>query len=79
MHGPMRADAVLFGESQSRVIVSVRSKDFNRLKDVAEKESVPIELVGEVSGKSLVINPMIQLSIDELKNIWATALEKRLG
>jgi phosphoribosylformylglycinamidine synthase len=78
LHGPMRADAVLFGESQSRIIVSVRSKDLNRLRDIAARERAPMEIIGEVAGRSLIINPMIQSSIDELKNTWSTALERRL-
>ncbi|MFQ5541392.1 MAG: phosphoribosylformylglycinamidine synthase subunit PurL [Candidatus Binatia bacterium] len=74
----MRADALLFGESQSRIIVSVEGKKVNRLREVAEKEGVPMQVIGEVGGTQFVVQPMIRLPVEELKAIWGSALEKRL-
>ncbi len=74
----MRPDAVLFGESQSRIIVSVKEKDLSRLREVASREGAPMQVIGEVGGSRLVIQPLIQLPVEELKSIWSDGLERRL-
>src|SRR5205807_10495964 len=60
----MRADALLFGESQSRMVVSLRRRHLGRLRDLARREDVPLTVLGEVRGSSLVIGEMIDLSIE---------------
>ena len=74
----MRTDALLFGESQSRIIVSIEGKKLNRLREIAEKEGAPMQVIGEVGGTRFVVQPMIRLPVEELKTIWGNALEKRL-
>ncbi len=74
----MRADALLFGESQSRIIVSVKESDLNRLKDIVAKEEVPMQVIGEVGGPRLSIQPFIQLPVEEIRSIWSRGLERRL-
>ncbi|MEE9551190.1 MAG: phosphoribosylformylglycinamidine synthase subunit PurL [Candidatus Binatia bacterium] len=74
----MRTDALLFGESQSRIIVSIEGKKLNRLREIAEKEGAPMHVIGEVGGTRFVVQPMIRLQVEELKTIWGNALEKRL-
>ncbi len=74
----MRTDALLFGESQSRIIVSIEGKKLNRLREIAEKEGAPMHVIGEVGGTRFVVQPMIRLPVEELKTIWCNALEKRL-
>lgn len=78
LHEMMRADALLFGESQSRIIVSVKGKSLNRLREIAEKEGAPMQVIGEVGGARFVVQPMIRLPVEELKAIWGSALERRL-
>jgi phosphoribosylformylglycinamidine synthase len=78
LHEMMRADALLFGESQSRIIVSLKEKDVSRLKEMADHDGVPMQVLGEVGGSRLAIYPLIQLSVEELKEIWGGSLEKRL-
>ena len=74
----MRTDALLFGESQSRIIISIEGKKLNRLREIAEKEGAPMQVIGEVGGTRFVVQPMIRLPVEELKTIWCNALEKRL-
>ena len=78
LHEMMRVDALLFGESQSRIIVSVEEKSLNPLKEIAEKEGAPMQVIGVVGGSRFEIQPMVQLPVEELKAIWAGALEKQL-
>jgi len=78
LHEMMRVDALLFGESQSRIIVSVEEKSLNSLKEIAEKEGAPMQVIGIVGGSRFEIRPMVQLPVEDLKTIWAGALEKQL-
>ncbi len=67
----LRADALLFGESQSRVIVSVSPEnhgDFNRLLTDAKQD---FHRIGIVGGTQMKISDMIDLPLSELsKNFY---------
>jgi phosphoribosylformylglycinamidine synthase len=78
LHQMMRADALLFGESQSRIIVSVRERELSRLREIAAREGVPLQVLGQVGGTRFVLQPLVQLPVEELKSIWSGSLEKRL-
>jgi phosphoribosylformylglycinamidine synthase II len=74
----MRADVQLFGESQSRVIVSVDRQNWPRLRDRAQREGIPIEVIGEVLSDRIEIGDWIDLSVAELAAAWEGALERAL-
>jgi phosphoribosylformylglycinamidine synthase len=74
----MRADARLFGESQSRIIVSLKAKDLNRLREIAAREGAPLQVLGEVGGSHLAVHPLVRVAVDELKSAWSSGLERRL-
>jgi len=78
LHGDIRPDALLFGESQSRIIVSARRQHLGRLRDLARMAGVPLSVLGEVRGRRLVINPLIDVEVDELWQVWSTALPRRM-
>ncbi len=75
----MRTDALLFGESQSRMLVSLRRRHLGRLRDLARREDVPFTLLGEVRGRSLVIGDLIDLPLESARERWRRSLERRLG
>ena len=52
----LRADALLFGESQSRMLCRSGAGACSRLRDLARREDVPLTILGEVRGQSLVID-----------------------
>ncbi|MGH7818342.1 MAG: AIR synthase related protein, partial [Candidatus Binatia bacterium] len=75
----MRSDLLLFGESQSRLILSLERKDLPRLRDRARRDEIPLEVVGEVRGDRLEIGDLLDLPLSEMIARWSTALERRLG
>ncbi|MFN8545857.1 MAG: phosphoribosylformylglycinamidine synthase subunit PurL [Candidatus Binatia bacterium] len=75
----MRADALLFGESQSRILVSVRRKHLGRFRELARRDDVPFEALGEVRGKSLVIGDLVDVPVEQARERWRRVLERRLG
>jgi phosphoribosylformylglycinamidine synthase II len=70
----IRGDALLFSESQSRIVVSLAERDLGQLREIAAKQHVPVQVVGTVGGARLTIQPLVQLPVDELRAIWSAGL-----
>ena len=66
----MRSDALLFGESQSRIIVSLNPKNLSLLQDIAGKYQVPLLVLGSVEGEELNINRLISIKVEQLEKVW---------
>jgi phosphoribosylformylglycinamidine synthase len=74
-YGRIREDAFLFGESQSRVIVSLDRKNIRILENIASKFGVPMEVIGKVGGNSLNIADLINIQISKAYETWAFGFE----
>jgi phosphoribosylformylglycinamidine synthase subunit PurL len=74
----LREDFWLFGEDQSRIIVSVQPSDLTRLQKIAHSHGVPSEVIGEVGGGSLKIGKMVDLSCDSLAETYYESIERGL-
>ena len=79
MEGALRADAWLFGESQSRVILSVRRRHLGRLRELADSLQVPFTVLGEVKSRRLRIGELIDQDITDLRATWSKALPRRMA
>ncbi len=85
--GRIRTDAVLFGESQSRVVISVKASHRQTVLDHARSFGVPTDVIGTVSGDRLVISVrheetaerLIDQPVSGLLDRWACALERSLN
>ncbi|MDD3819636.1 MAG: hypothetical protein PHG41_07385, partial [Actinomycetota bacterium] len=65
-----RDDALLFGESQSCIVVSLPRKNLPLLEDIALKYKAPIQILGEVGGDSLRFGNLVDLKIDKIIKSW---------
>ncbi|MEW6271836.1 MAG: phosphoribosylformylglycinamidine synthase subunit PurL [Thermodesulfobacteriota bacterium] len=74
----MRADAFLFGESQARMLVTVRREHASTLRDLAGEAGVAVAVIGEVGGGMLEFEGLASVPLQELHDAWDTALEKLL-
>ncbi|MCC6767178.1 MAG: phosphoribosylformylglycinamidine synthase subunit PurL [Deltaproteobacteria bacterium] len=79
IEGGFRPDALLFGESQARMIVSVRRRHLTRLREIARREEVPISVIGEVRGQRLEIGDLVGVDVATLRETWRTGLAKALA
>ncbi len=75
----MRPDAFLFGESQSRALLSVPRRNLNRVREIALAEEWDLAVLGEVGGKRLRIHPYIDVDVQDLHASWANSLERRMS
>lgn len=84
-YSTIRRDAQLFGESQSRVVVSVKPEHRDTALQVAHEYGVPVSQVGTVGGERLAIRLAdgsdacrVDIDIETLYQTWARALERSL-
>ncbi|MBH0202804.1 MAG: phosphoribosylformylglycinamidine synthase subunit PurL [Nitrospira sp.] len=85
--GRLRKDAVLFGESQSRVVVSAKPVDRQAILSQAKRFGVPVEVIGAVSGERLVVSvgdegsmeQVIDQPVKTLYDRWAFSLGQTLN
>jgi len=74
-----RRDAVLFGESQSRIILSCDDRHTSEIKGIAQGFGASFKIIGKTGGKELKIvdngEVLIDLALDKMHNIWLNSLQ----
>ncbi len=78
----IRLDSVLFGESQSRIVVSTSRENWPELQRMARKIGVPVSLLGTVGGDQFtladnragILRPLMNLSVEEMTNAFRGAI-----
>jgi phosphoribosylformylglycinamidine synthase subunit PurL len=82
VEGNIRKDALLFGESQSRIIISAKPEDAAKIAEIMSRYDVPCKVIGKVGGSRLVIKSgneeVINQPVARLKEIWREAIPKML-
>ncbi len=73
-----RWDAALFGESQSRIVVTVAQDKLADLESICREEDVPNVRLGVTGGGSLAFNGLLDVSLSELEPAWRNGLEQAL-
>jgi len=78
-----RKDALLFGESQSRIIVSIRPDRLSGLQRITYSLQVPTTVIGQVGGERLTIalkgQKVIDIPIQDLKQVWRGAIRDQMN
>ena len=84
----LRLDALLFGESQSRVVLSVKPEMVERVLNGAWDSGIPAMKIGTVGGDRFVIDVEkgrwsegchVDLPISQLYDRWAFSIERTLS
>ncbi len=75
---PARWEAALFGEQQSRIIVSVPPHQVEHLRSLAADHRVPMILLGIAGGDTFTVGGDIVLSLSEIDDAWSNSLERAL-
>jgi len=80
---PFRVNATLFGESASRIVVSVSGERLQRLFDMARELNVPVERIGETAHDRIHLSVDGVLVVDVAARVaeeaWATAIERKMS
>ncbi|MFW0859363.1 MAG: phosphoribosylformylglycinamidine synthase subunit PurL [Dehalococcoidia bacterium] len=80
-----RLDAALFGEGQSRAVVSLEPLSLPRLRQIATDHGVPLQRLGMAKGERFVIKAaaehdlLLDLPLEELAAAWRHGLERAMA
>ena len=78
LDGELRADALLFGESQSRIVVTCRKADAAGLLDLASRRGVPAKLIGRVGGRDIALGragrDLLRVPVERAFRVWKDSL-----
>jgi phosphoribosylformylglycinamidine synthase len=78
-----RAQATLFGESASRIVVSVARGGEDALFEAARTLGVPAQVIGRTGGDRIRMavdgRRMIDVTVAEAESSWATSIEDRMA
>lgn len=75
----IRTDALLFGETQSRVVVSLPPSSRAKVLALCRKHGIPCARIGEVKGRSLIINRWVQAPVARLARLYTQAIPKAVA
>ncbi len=80
LKGSIRADALLFGESQSRIVISFPEERSQSIETLAKKAGVAFSVLGQVGGPAFQIKinekEFINEDIPVLEDIWKYSLSR---
>jgi phosphoribosylformylglycinamidine synthase len=74
----LRADALLFGEDASRVVLSVAPEHATVVENEAKAQNVPLTWLGETGGNRLTWEGKFDLELDALRRAWKNGLAEAL-
>ena len=69
-----RWDEILFGELQSRIVVSVKPNKLKEFTSVCSADEIKWIALGYTGGNSFEINNLINIPIKQLRSVWDQAL-----
>ncbi|MBI3252580.1 MAG: phosphoribosylformylglycinamidine synthase subunit PurL [Candidatus Omnitrophica bacterium] len=75
-------EALLFGESQSRVVISVSPKNLKKAEEVIQSSATPYEVIGKTGGEDLAIQVihrgLTPIPVRVLSHTWRNAIGRRM-
>ena len=83
LESTLRGDALLFGETQSRIIISFPEELTDQIEDLALSYPVDFSLIGKTGGSQFKVSingqEYIKQDIESAKEIWKTSLGRYAG
>ncbi len=74
----IRPDYYLFGEDQSRVIITSDPDNVNNIIKLAKKNKIHFEILGEVIKEKFMIDKLINLEVMNISKSYINSLKKRV-
>jgi len=79
--GELRADAALFGESPSRILVTVKPERLDDLLELGREIGVPAAVIGRVGGPALRFSrqgrEIVNVPVQDARAVWMDAIPRR--
>jgi phosphoribosylformylglycinamidine (FGAM) synthase-like enzyme len=75
-----RLDSALFGEAQSRILVTIEAGDASKLENLGRRLRVPLLRIGITTEDARFrLGEEIDLAVDELRRVYEEALPSLLA
>ena len=71
-----RWDAAMFGEAQSRILLSVSPDNFDRIKALAYDHDVPLAVIGLVGGDALSFGDNCSVLLSDASDAWKNGFSR---
>jgi len=79
LYDKIRTDALLFGETQSRFILTVDPSHLEVLQTIASDHEIPIRIIGKTGGKKMIIRQhgkkIIDVPVENAYSAWKNAIQ----
>jgi phosphoribosylformylglycinamidine (FGAM) synthase-like enzyme len=75
----LRADALLFGEDASRVVIAFAPESAARVEELCKKFGATLLDIGQTGGNALVFDGLFTATIASLREAWSRAIPKIVG
>ena len=69
-----RTDAFLFGEAQSRVVISAKDSEQNQIENLLRNKGINFNLLGQVTEENFVINNETLMSCKTAKDLYENTI-----
>ncbi|WP_394990444.1 phosphoribosylformylglycinamidine synthase subunit PurL [Emticicia sp.] len=69
-----RTDAFLFGEAQSRVVISAKDSEQNQIESLLRNKGIGFSLIGQVTEENFVINNEILMTCSTAKDLYESTI-----
>jgi phosphoribosylformylglycinamidine synthase len=80
--GGLAPEFLLFGEDSSRILISCSTEHVGRIQELAKEYGIAADVLGETVSEKIEIlvdgRPALAAAVSELKEAWASALERAL-
>jgi phosphoribosylformylglycinamidine synthase len=78
LNDSIRTDALLFGESQSRIILVAKEKNVGKILALARKIKVKARVIGKTGGRKMVIwhrkKKVVEQPVELVRNAWENTI-----
>ncbi len=74
-----RPDALLFGETQSRIVLSVAPEQLPALETLAAEAGVALAVLGAVGGSRLQLGRWVDVPVSSMSETWCKAYDRMMS
>lgn len=78
----IRSDALLFGETQSRIVISCKPENLGKIRNIAKKNKTPLYIIGKTGGNRFKVfnkkKKLIDVPLGRLHDIWWNSIRRKI-
>jgi phosphoribosylformylglycinamidine synthase len=74
----LRSDFLLFGEDQSRVVVSAQKANGHAVMEIARRNRIHAAVIGRVGGDRLLIGKEIEIPVSQISDAYTRSIGERM-